>query len=295
MTARHHHLRGVLLAAAGAACWSPDGLIMRTVHADAWQALFWRMMSFTVALLFILAIKERGALVAAFRAVRGPGLLTGALMAAVNACFIFSITHTAVANTLVILSTVPLFGAGLGWFFLRERVPLRTIGAIVVALGSIVAIFAEKLGHGSVHGDLFAAAAACLFAGNLTVVRKHPDIPLLPALTIGGVLGAIIGAALSDPFTISFNDTVLLLASGSIQQTAALFLFLSGARYLPPAEVGLLNLVETVLGPFWVWLVVSERPSSVALVAGIVVIAALVLHSWLALRAEQSASAKPAG
>jgi drug/metabolite transporter (DMT)-like permease len=289
-----HHLRGILLAAAGAVCWSPDGLILRTVQADAWQALFWRMLSYAVVLALLLAARERAGLVATCRSVGRPGILAGLLFAAVNTCFVFSITHTAVANTLVIFAMVPLFGAVLGWMFLRERVPPRTLLVMAIGIGSIGAIFSEKLAQGSALGDIFAVLATLLFAGNLTLVRKYPDVSLLPSMALGGLIGVAIGAIPSDPLAVPPADIALLVASGAVQQPAAFFLFLSGARYLPPAEVGLLNLVETVLGPLWVWLAIGERPSTVAFAAGSVVIAALVGHSWLALRqARRGAAATP--
>ncbi len=291
MAGTSQHLRGILLAAAGAVCWSPDGLILRAAHADAWQALFWRMLSYTLVLATLLALRERAGLLAACRRVGRPGLLVGLLLAAVNASFVYSITHTAVANTLVIFAMVPLFGAVLGWVFLRERVPPRTLLVMAIGTGSIGAIFAERLAHGSALGDLLAVLATLLFAGNLTLARKYPDIPLLPPMALGGLIGVVIGAIPSDPLAVPPEDIALLVASGAVQQPAAFFLFLSGARYLPPAEVGLLNLVETMLGPLWVWLAIGERPSDVALVAGAVVIAALIGHSWLALREERRGAA----
>jgi len=288
------HLRGVLLAAAGAVCWSPDGLILRAVHADAWQALFWRMLSYALVLGLLLALRERANLLAACSRIGRPGLLVALLFAAVNASFVYSITHTAVANALVIFAMVPLFGAVLGWVFLRERVPPRTLLVMAIGIGSIGAIFVEKISRGSALGDLFAVVATLLFAGNLTLARKYPDEPLLPPMALGGLIGTIIGAIPSDPLAVAPSDIALLVASGAIQQPAAFFLFLSGARYLPPAEVGLLNLVETILGPLWVWLAIGEQPSDVALVAGMVVIAALTGHSWLALREERRGPAAAA-
>lgn len=285
------HLRGILLAAAGAICWSPDGLLLRIVHADAWQALFWRMLSSAVVLVLLLALRERTGVIAACRRTGRAGLVAGLLLAGVNACFVFSIIHTAVANVLVIFAMVPLFGAILGWMFLRERVPPRTLLVMAIGIGSIGAIFTEKLAQGSALGDLFAVLATLLFAGNLTLARRHPDLPLLPPMALGGLIAIVVGAIPSNPLAMAPADIALLLASGAIQQPAAFFLFLSGARYLPPAEVGLLSLVETILGPLWVWLAIGEQPSAVALAAGSVVIAALVGHSWLALRDERRGAA----
>lgn len=213
--------------------------------------------------------------------------MVGLLLAAVNGFFLFSITLTAVANTLVLFATVPIFGAVFGWVFLREPLRLRTGIAITVGIAGIAAIFAETLQQGSVIGDLFAVIAALLFAGNLTVIRAHPKMPLLPPLVLAGILASVIAALFSHPFDVSSRDMALLVVSGATQQTAGLLLFQWGARFLPPAEVGLLAFVETVFGPLWVWLGVGEVPTAMTLMSGTIIVITLVGHSSFALYEER--------
>src|SRR2546427_3479168 len=110
----------MVAAASGALCWSLDGSLLRIVQTTAWQSLFWRTSTFTVVLVCIFAWRERQATLSAFRKIGATGLLIGSLLSGVNVFFVFSITHTAVANTLVLFATVPIFGALLGWIFLRE-------------------------------------------------------------------------------------------------------------------------------------------------------------------------------
>src|SRR5579883_1762873 len=199
MRRRSDHLRGALLAAGGAACLSPDGLILHVVGADAWQASFWRMLSYAGAMLLLVLVRGGRDLAQARRSMGVPGFLTGTLFASSNIFIVLAFTHTSVAHTLVILATEPLFGAVLGLVFLGERVKPRTLVVIAIGIGCIAAIFADRLGEGSTLGDLYAVLAALSFAGNLTVARRHPELPLLLPFAFGGALAAAVSAIPSPP------------------------------------------------------------------------------------------------
>lgn len=282
----------IVAAASGALCWSLDGLLLRIVEATAWQSLFWRSSSFALVLVCVLVWRERAGTLSAFRAMGMTGLLIGLVLAGVGIFFLFSITLTAVANTLVLFATVPIFAALLGWVFLRETVRLRTAVAIAVGLAGIAAILAENLRTGFIVGDAFAVVAAILFAANLTIVRARPDVSLLPPLIFAGGLASVIAFLFSEPLNLSGRDVALLTGSGAIQQTAAFLLFQWGARFLPPAEIGLLAYVETVFGPIWVWLAIGEAPSMLVLITGSVIIVTVAAHAYLSLT-DENQSVKP--
>ena len=280
---RDKHAHAIVAAASGALCWSLDGLLLRIVEATAWQSLFWRSLSLTLVLVCVLVWRERAGTLAAFRAMGMTGLLIGFVLAGMGIFFLFSITLTAVANTLVLFATVPIFGALLGWVFLREMVYLRTVIAIAIGLAGIAAIFTENLRTGFIVGGAFAVIAAVLFAANLTIVRARPGVPLLPPLIFAGGLTIAIALLFSEPLNLSGRDVALLTGSGAIQQSAGLLLFQWGARLLSPAEAGLLTYVETVFGPIWVWLAIGEAPSILVLIAGSVIIVTVAAHAYLSL------------
>ncbi len=285
------HARGVLFAAAGALLWSPDGLLIRLLSADHWQIIAWRSLAFSCVLAGVIVVRHGNALRALWRRSFPAAGWSALSLGGVNVLFILSITHTTVANTLFLLATVPLFAALLGRFFLGDRIPRRTGIAIAVAISGIALILGGDIDGGFGTGNLFGLATAVLFAVNLTLIRRHPEMSLLVALALGGALASSTGFVLSDPFAVSGRDLAIILGQGAVQSTLAIGLFMTAARYLPPAEAGLFTMVETVLGPFWVWLVIREQPAPLALLGGAVVLTALAAHSVLSLRASRRARA----
>ena len=273
------HLRGLTLAVVAMLVLSPDGMLVRLVEAGEWQLLFWRGASNTLALALFLALTRPGGLPGALRVAGWGGLACSALMAAGTIMFIASLTRTTVANTLLVLSLVPMLGAILGLVFLRERVPARTWLAIAAALAGMAFIFAGSVGGGGgLLGDGLAAGTALCMAGSLVIIRANPRISMLPALALSGFAVALVALAMADPFDATWRDIGLSAIMGVVQQALAIGLFVTAARYLPPAEAGLVGLVETVLGPLWVWLAVGETPGDAAFLGGALVLAALAAN-----------------
>lgn len=277
------HVRGLALTAAGALMWSPDGLMVRLMDAGDGRIVFWRAAFTLAALLLVLAVRRRSPW-AAWRANGWPGVLAAIILAAVGFLFIAALTRTTVANTLVIIATMPLFGAALGWLFLREAVPPRTILAIAVSLVGFAIIFADAWGGGGLVGDALALMVPLLLAGYIVVMRRWPKVENVPALALASLILVIVLAPLVAPFEISGRDLALLALNGTVQGTLATLVFLAGARLLLTAEAGLMGLLETILGPLWVWLALGERPSERAFAGALIVLAALAAHAWTGLR-----------
>ncbi len=278
MSVSTQHRRGLVLAVVAMLVLSPDGMLVRLVEAGEWQLLFWRGASNTVALTLFLALTRKGGLPGALKEAGWAGLACSALMAAGTIMFIASLMRTTVANSLLVLSMLPLFAAVLGLVFLSERVPARTWMAIAAALAGMAVIFAGSVGDGGLLGNVLAAGTAICMAGSLIIVRANPQISMLPALALSGLAVALVALAMADPFAVTWRDVGLSAIMGVVQQGLAVGLFISAARYLPPAEAGLVGLVETVLGPLWVWLAVGETPGNAAFLGGALVLAALAAN-----------------
>lgn len=290
MTGRADHVRGALMAFGGMALISPDGLMIRLVSpeqggtATNWDIMVWRGLFAFVGLAIFIQLRRPGGFPRAVRTSGWAGVLTAALIAGGTICFVTSMTETAVANTLVLFATVPLMGAVFAWIALRERLALRTWGAMAAALAGILVIFGGSLGSPTLFGDGLALAAAACMGGALVMVRRRPEVDMLPALAISGLIVPCVAVWMANPLAIALRDFAIIALMGLMLQAAAIGLFLSGARYLPAGEVGLFALVETVLGPLWVWLVIGEVPTTSAFIGGGIVLSALAVHSALAQR-----------
>jgi drug/metabolite transporter (DMT)-like permease len=190
-----------------------------------------------------------------------------------------ALSRTSVANTLIIQSLSP-FIAGLGgWLFLGERVRRRTWLAMSVALSGTVVMLWGSPGAGSRLGDVLALVTATAFAGATVVVRWKRAVPMPAAAALAAALAAAMSFGPSTPSSAGALDLVLLAIFGSIQLGGGLLLFTAGARLIPVAEASLIGVLESVLGPIWVWLAVGEQPGAASLLGGAVILAALVFHT----------------
>jgi drug/metabolite transporter (DMT)-like permease len=270
---------GALLVACAAVCWSSGGLIVRLVGTSPWTTSLWRSVFASLFLAALLSVVRGRNIVAQWREGGRPVLLVAACMAAASTCFIFSLAYTSVANTLILMSTGPYVAGLLGWIWLGERVALRTWVTMSIALAGTVVMVSNSYAHGTGFGDLLAILMAVSFAVATVLVRRHPEIQMTSAAALSTALTGLIALPLADPFAISTRDFGLLAFFGVGQFGAGFLLFMTGARLLPAAETALIGMLETVLGPLWVWLILSERPSGASLAGGALILAALVANT----------------
>jgi drug/metabolite transporter (DMT)-like permease len=279
------HSKGLLLTALGVLIISPDSLLIRLIGMDVWSTSAWRGGLQAIGLFVILAVVYRERLPAVFRSIGWAGLLIAVVTAITNGAFVTGIKFTSVANALVILASVPFHAAVMSRVFLGEQIALRTWIAILAGLGGISIIVWDGIGGGSSFGDAMALMAAILLAAQLTMMRGLREINMVPAVAIGGVIYAVIAIAIGGvPEAPNEMQLLWIVTMGFAVTAPATALLALGPRYISSPEVGLLVLLETVLGPLWVWLVIHETPGEWTLVGGAVVVATLVAHSLLSLR-----------
>lgn len=278
------HLKGVTLAIIGVLIITPDTLIIRLVDIDPWSFLFWRGLLYGIGMLLVLSVVYRQRLPAKIWAIGWLGVGLIVMHALVNVAFQVSVQTTTVANTLVILATSPMFAALLGWAVLREKVPLRTWGAMFLCLVGIVVIFVGQLGTLSLAGDLLAVAAAAGLGFQFVLVRHAAPVDMVPAIALSGFLTAVIGFTLGANLYLPPDKFYLTAFLGLLLLPTAMILLTIAPRMAPAAEVSLIMLLETVLGPLWVWLGIGEEPSAQTLVGGAVVLLTLAGHTVLVAR-----------
>ena len=272
--------RGALLVACASNCWSSGGLIARLVETRPCTTGFWRSFFASIFLALALWLLPGRAL---FGSWRGPVLLVAACMALASTCFILSLAHTSVANTLVLMSTGPYVAGLLGWMLLGERVALRTWLTMGVALIGVAVMVSSSYRHGALLGDLLAIVMASSFAVATVFVRRHPEVQMAPAAVLATALTFLVALPMAEPLAASPRDVALLAFFGVGQFGVGFLLFMTGARLIPAAETSLIGMLEMVLGPLWVWLVLSERPGPATLIGGGLVLAAVLINTLVDL------------
>jgi drug/metabolite transporter (DMT)-like permease len=269
--------------------WSFGGLIVRQIEtANEWQIIFYRSCGVVGTLLILLAIRNRGAVLATFRAAGVIGIIAGLCIAGSFVSFIFSLTHTTVANALFLASSSPFMAAVLGRIILGERVRRPTWVAMVVAVLGIAIMMGQGTAVGDLFGNFMALTAALGFAGFTVALRWGRAVEMFPAVCLAGVFSLIVTGVMAihggHGLTISAHDLLLCLIYGSVVVACGLMMYTRGSRHLPAAELTVLSLTEVVLGPVWVWIGVGEVPSGMTLVGGAIVLASIAGLAMIGMR-----------
>ncbi|MEO3429192.1 DMT family transporter [Pelagibius sp. CAU 1746] len=288
------HQKGLLLTTLGVVVLTPDSLLVRLAGMEPFSLLVWRGVLQAIGILAILAVLHRGGILAQIRSIGRCGILLAVVFTGSTLFFILALSHTTVADVLIIIAVAPLVAALLSRSFLGEAVPLRTWLAIASTLLGIGLLVSEDLGSGSLWGDFAALCCAICIGASLTITRHGRAVSMIPAMSLAGVLTALAALPLAlwlEPGNMMPAGSHLLavLLMGLVVAPVSFALITAGPRYLPAAEVGLLMLLETVLGPLWVWLVIGEYPGNLAIAGGAIVIATLAGHALAGNRRRRAA------
>jgi drug/metabolite transporter (DMT)-like permease len=281
---RSAHIKGLLITFTAVVILSPDALLVRLIHCDVWTLLFWRCLLTGCMQAIFLAVGYRQQFFQSFRNIGRIGLLSAVVVTTGSFFFVNSLKHTAAANTLIILAATPLFSSLLSRIFLRDKIARRTWVAITICFGGIILIFSGSMRSGFLFGDLLALGATLMWATNLVILRKGKAVNMIPANLIGNLtvvpITLLVGA---QPLSVTPTDMTYLIVLGGLVLPISFTLITMGPRYLPAPEISLLLLIETILGPIWVWLVLNEVPQATTLFAGLLIISTLAVHTLMSL------------
>ena len=263
------NLPGPLLIFLGALSLSFGGLIVKSFEgATLWQILFWRSLFFSLTVLAFLILSYRGKTIESFYKSGLPGFFGGIILSFGFCGYVFAMYNTTVANTNFIISLQILFLAIFGYFFLKEKINLITLFSICLAMTGVLLMVGNSLSPGELSGNLAAFTMPITFAVLIMIVRKFPSVDMVPAQFVAGVSSCLIGFLLSTKIMISPHDIFLGVLAGFFQVGFGFIFITIGARTTPSAMVGIIMLSESVLGPIWAFLFVSERPSVFGLIGG---------------------------
>jgi len=275
---------GLLITFIGVVVLSFEGVLIRSIEVDSWTLLFLRGVLAAPGLFLFFIIAERRGWRTQLRSMGLAGALAAVLFAIDNVGFIYSITHTSVANTLLLISLSPLFAGLFTRMLLREAVPRRTWLAITGGAVATLIIMLGSLAEGDLAGTVAGLVASAALGGTLVVLRANPTLNMVPAVAIGSGLAALVGLPLSVPGSADTQDWIYLVALGFLVVPIAFGLIATGPRFIPAAEVALLLLLETVLGAFMVWAIIGEEPTLTTIVGGLILVAVLAAHSVATLK-----------
>ena len=270
---------GPILIFLGACCLSFGGLIVKSFEgATLWQILFWRSIFFSIVIVIFLLITHKKNIFNSFYKSGFPGLIGGLILSLGYCGYVFAMYNTTVANTNFIIQTQTIFLAIFGYIFLKEKISKLTLFSIILAFIGIMLMVGNSLSPGQTSGNIAAFIMPISFATLILIVRKFPDIDMIPMQFVAGIGAIIIGYLFSTKLIISSHDIFLGFLAGFFQVGLGFIFITIGARSTPSALVGIIMLTEAVLGPLWAWLFANENPPLVVLYGGIIIISAVLLQ-----------------
>ncbi|MCP3687524.1 MAG: DMT family transporter, partial [Gammaproteobacteria bacterium] len=262
----------------------------RLIHVDHWTLIFWRALLLSFGMWILTSLVHPNRTWRAYRGMGSHGLLMVVLYSFGTVAFITAITHTSVANTLIILSTTPLFAALIGFVVLREKIELRTWCAIALVVVGVYVISSDSDNQtATVFGDIAAMVGAFFLAAGFTAVRFKPTISVFPVISTSGLATAIVILPLAQPFAVTQQDMGFLIIMGVYMLPLGTALMYIGPKYIPASEVGLMLLLESVLGPTWVWLALHEKPGLSTFIGGAIILGTLAINTLWAMKSAAAA------
>ena len=276
--------KGSFLAFVAVMFITPDSLFIRLSNVDTWGLVFYRgMIPFFTVLIGMLIVYKSNFFKMLFNS-GYHGLIFITTFSITNITFVVSIQNTNVANTLVMIAMAPMLSAILGAIFLKEIPDRKTWIAIAITFLAAVYIFYDSLQLGNVYGDILGFITGLGLAINAVTIRSAKKKNLLPAAVVGKLCVAIFAMFFIETYSLVDRD-LFIIPLMSIMCVAIPFVLVTIApRFIPAEEVNLFFLLETIIGPFWVWMVIKEQPSIETIQGGMVIILTIAIHSFLKLK-----------
>ena len=276
--------KGSLLAFIAVMLITPDSILIRLSTIETWGMLFYRGAIPFVVVLVGLIFFYKNNLVKALINIGYPGIFYVISFSICNITFIISIQNTNVANTLVMIAMAPMLSAILGSIFLKEVPDRKTWVAIIITLIAVTYIFHDSIEMGNFYGDLFGIITAFGLACNAVIARYAKNRDLVPSAVIGKLCVAVFAFFFVDTFALVDTDLIFIPLMCVMCVAIPFVLVTIAPRFIPAEEVNLFFLLETIIGPFWVWLVINEQPSIETIQGGVVIILTIAIHSFLKLK-----------
>lgn len=282
--------KGIAMALIGVCILSPDSLMIRLAGLDDNTVLFFRGLLPVFAISLFLAAYYRRKFFSALWHIGWAGLLNGVFFAGVNLTFIGAIQRTSVANTLLFLSSAPVFAALLSLLVLRENQRPTTWLIIALSLVSIFIIGWGSYGSHGLVGDFLALGCAVFTACSAVLVRYRKDLDLVPSVVLGSLFTALFALSQNPELSLAGAQWLYMGVMGLVLVPFAFIILTIAPRYANSAEVQLVYLLESILGPLWVWLVIHETPSLNTLIGGGMLLASVAWFAHHTLREESSSA-----
>ncbi len=276
--------KGTILAITGTLLITPDSLFIRLANLESWNLIFYRgFIPFIVVFIGLLIIYKTK-LINELINNGWHGFAYACVFTITNIVFVISIENTNVANTLIMIALAPMLSAIISFLFLKENPDPKTWVAIIITTLSVIYIFYDALDSGDFLGNFLGLVCATGLAVGAVIIRSAKKISLVPSAMLGKLMVALIALFFANQLKLEGYDLTIIPLMCIMCVAIPFVLITLAPRYITAAEVNLFFLLETILGPIWVWMVIHERPSIETITGGIVIIVTIGIHSIFTLK-----------
>jgi len=276
--------KGMILAFTGIMFITPDSLFIRLANIESWNLIFYRgFIPFLVVFIGLLIIYKTK-LINELINNGWHGIAYACVFTITNIVFVISIENTNVANTLIMIALAPMLSAIISFIFLKENPDQKTWIAIIITTLSVIYIFYDALDSGDFLGNFLGLVCATGLAVGAVIIRSAKKVSLVPSAMLGKLMVALIALFFANQLKLEGCDLTIIPLMCIMCVAIPFVLVTLAPRYITAAEVNLFFLLETILGPIWVWMVIHEQPSIETIIGGFVIIVTIGIHSLLALK-----------
>jgi len=278
-----YKIPGPILVAMGGFFLSYGGLLVKSFEgSDLWQILLYRsIFCFLTVGVFLFLIYGKKT-INKFKVSGFPGFLAGFCISLGFTAYVFAMYNTTVANVNFTITTQSIFLAIFGYIFLKEKISVYTLISIILAMSGVLLMVGNSLSSGGFLGNVVALTMPIAFAVLIIIVRKYPNVDMVPAMFMAAFLSAIYASFLVNSFYISPKDLFLSFLLGTFQIGFGFICITIGSKSTPAAIVGILMLIEAILGPTWAWIFIGETPPLIVIVGGAIIMFSILFQSFFA-------------
>ena len=270
--------------------WSFGPYVVRHIDQPAqvpWQYLFTRGIVIFTLLNFYLFVEEGSTFYKNYLKVGISGLIGGIGLGTAMITFIWSITHTTAAVTLLCLAAMPFITALLGFLFLKEKISISVWVAIFIACIGVIIMAFSNTGKSTFTGFIFGLASALGFSIFSVSLRWRKKTPKFTTVAIAGLFCFLFSTFMlinKDLNFLSSGKNEALFATHGTIVCMGLILYSIGSKNIPAADLTLLSLTEVIGGIFWVWLPwlgINEIPNTNTIIGGFFIFIAIIYYSFI--------------
>jgi drug/metabolite transporter, DME family len=275
---------GISIIFLGVFLVSFGGLTVKSFETEnPLQILFWRQFFFSITIFIFLLTKYKKDIFKVLIKSSIVSLIMGCGLFFGFVSFVYSMLNTSVANVNFINTTQVIFLTIFSFIFLKEKINLITLISIMIAFIGIVIIFLNSLYVGDLKGNVIALAIPLCFAGVVIFVKKFPNCDLTLSGIIGSFFVMIYALFASEYIFISRHDLLLSIVAGIFQTGLPFILLIIASKYISSSIIGLVMLLEALMGPAWAFIFINDIPSINVFIGGSFILFGVTLKLYMSI------------